>query len=127
MTIALGDLLATTISHEEEKQPPPPRYRAVPSAGGYGISEDNSIHTGICLEPIQDEECGYDPLQDMLENLGAESPILLPDEGLILGHIYEPRCINISRDWESGIVDDWDIGMYDVTESDDGDDSEEHF
>lgn len=126
MYMSLGDLLATTISHEEEEKRPTPRYKAVASGGGFGISEDGIVHSGICLEPIQNDEDGYDPLQDMIENLREESPILLPDDGLILGHIYEPRCINVSRDWESGIVDDWDIGMYDVTESD-GDDSEEHF
>jgi len=126
MTESLGDLLSTVISHEEETPRPTPRYKAVPSDGGFGISEDGIIHTGICLELIQNDEYGHDPLEEMIDNLRDEAPILLPDEGLILGHIYEPRCINISRDWESGIVDDWDVGMYDVTESD-GDDSEEHF
>jgi len=59
---------------------------------------------------------GYSVLDDQLENLGSEAIVHLPKDGLIEGRLYESRATNVSRDWETGYPDDWDVEIFEVTE-----------
>lgn len=121
----LEDLLGSPLD-KAQKALPNPRYRAQRSQGGFGIGEDNQLYTGLTLALIDpDDFQGSDLIEEEINNVGAEAHIILPDGGLIEGHIYEGIVVNLQRDWESGIVEDWDVKLIDVTESG-GDDSEEH-
>lgn len=111
----------------EQKALPSPFYRAQRAQGGFGIGEDNQLYTGLTLALVDPENFeGCDLIEEEINNVGAEAHILLPTDGLIEGHIYEGIVVNLQTDWETGTVDDWDVKLIDVTESD-GDDSEEHY
>ena len=53
----------------------------------------------------------FDPLQEEIDNMGIDFYIEFPEEGLIEGKYYKSIAINISTDWESGMADEWDIGI----------------
>lgn len=110
-----------------QKALPNPLYRAQRAQTGFGIGEDNQLYTGLTLALVDPENFqGCDLIEEEINNVGAEAHIILPEHGLVEGHIYEGIVVNLQTDWETGIVDDWDVKLIDVTESD-GDDSEEHF
>ena len=112
---------------DAKKTLPNPRYRAQRAQTGFGIGEDNQLYTGLTLALVDPENFqGCDFIEEEINNVGAEAHILLPEDGLVEGHIYEAYATNLQTDWETGMVDDWDIQLIDVTKSD-GDDSEEHF
>ncbi len=119
--------LGIRLNINEPEHVPNMQYRAQKSQGAFGVSDDNKLHTGLTLERIEQEgDNGCDIIDEEISNIGAEANIILPDGGLIEGHIYEAVAVNIKRDWETSCVDDWDVQILDVTDSDGGD-SEEHF
>lgn len=71
------------------------------------VSPNGEIITGVSLVPISD--CGYDCADEMIENTGDAHIIL--ESPPVIGQVYEPCVINIHRDWESGVIDDWDVIM----------------
>lgn len=54
--------------------------------------------------------CGI--VLDELKEFAAHGSIDLTD--IKHGRIYTPKVTNISRDWETGIIDDWDIEFVEV-------------
>ena len=56
--------------------------------------------------------CGFifDQLPDMID---SES-LIFPDEGIVTGKLYSIRVINESRDYESGMMDDWDFEIFEI-------------
>lgn len=86
-------------------------YRAVADSQALGLNSEGDLIAGLRLELAFTE--GYNLLNDHLDNLGDEatSSIFLPNEGLIAGQLYTPAVTNISRDWESGVIDAWDIAL----------------
>lgn len=80
---------------------------AVERCNETGLTINHEIVTGLKLVPITNG-CSYDPAADQIENLGQDASFALPTE-LSLDKVYEPRVVNVSRDWESGQVDDWDV------------------
>lgn len=122
----LSDFLVESLE-DAQKTLPNPLYRAQRAQTGFGIGEDNQLYTGLTLALVDPENFqGCDLIEEEINNVGAEAHFLLPEDGLIEGHLYEAIAVNLQRDWESGIIDGWDVKLIDVTESD-GDDSEEHF
>lgn len=63
------------------------------------------------------EECGYlqDELQERLSEYSNGWDIIICDNP-IDGKLYTPSVTNISRDWETGLVDDWDIEFTEYVE-----------
>lgn len=54
------------------------------------------------------EQCGY--LEEQLaENVGMDIPVLIDQEKE--GGVYQLGWTNLSTDFETGIVDDWDISF----------------
>ncbi len=122
------DKFGITLLGGGQETPYSPTYRAQKSQGCFGIDDDNNLHTGLTLTTFHPKEFlqENDLLGEEITNIGAEAHIILPDGGLIEGHIYEASAINISTDWETGVIDDYDIELIDITASE-GNDSEEHF
>ena len=88
-----------------------PLYRAEKSEFHGLLRETTGIVVGLTLVPIapKEPEDLYDILHEELDNTGGDIAILLPGEGLKLGGIYEVKVINVSKDWETGFVDDYDL------------------
>jgi hypothetical protein len=61
------------------------------------------------------QQC-YWMFEDLSEMSFNES-FILPKRGIQEGKLYSVRVTNISKDWESGIVDNWDLEVYEVDES----------
>ncbi len=129
----MGDSLLD-LYHEKEKSVYQPLYKAVPSTNskhGFGIGQDGLIYCGLVLVPVELNNDGlrkekyYDALADEIDNVGNEASFILPKKGLILDHLYKPRVINVSYDYETGYPDDWDVELIDVTDIAGGD-TEEH-
>ena len=58
------------------------------------------------------EKCGW-MLDELKELLYCDS-VIMPE--IEHGNLYSIRTINVSRDWETGYVDDYDIEIYEVEE-----------
>jgi hypothetical protein len=84
-------------------------YRAVECKGWWGIGDGIDFVTGITLERITPLP-EWDPIFDDLAEYGIEAPIHLPEEGLIVGKVYE-AVTTAYRDWETGIPDDYDTDL----------------
>ncbi len=84
--------------------------------GGSSYSEGRaSIIVGYELRATQGN--GYDLIDEEISNIGVETAIeslIFPDEGLIYGKKYQARATNLSRDWESGQIDDYNIELFEV-------------
>ena len=95
-------------------------YKAVRSEQVFGLSEDSTIVFGACLEPYL--MTGHCVLAEILEGVGGclvDCTITMPEGGLIVGRFYKAIAINISHDWESGVVDDYEVGFEEVKLTDD--------
>ncbi len=104
------DLTLLSPEPEETKQAV---YKAV-KTNDFGLHEDGVLVTGLMLKRHSMD--GYSVLDDQLETLGSEAIVHLPKDGLIEGRLYESRAVNLSHDWETGYVDDWEVGIFEVTE-----------
>ena len=95
-----------------EREPRPnsrPLYRAVICNDFWGVGDGVDFITGITLERIT-EEPEWDIIYDEIAEIGNEAPIYLPEGGLVVGQVYE-AVVTPYRDWETGIVDDYDIHL----------------
>lgn len=54
------------------------------------------------------EQCGS-LLDDLQEWVGNDTPPIMPDDPYSDGEYFRLAVTNINRDWESGMVDDWDL------------------
>lgn len=54
------------------------------------------------------KDCGY--LMDEIREAVCSHTLILPD--IEHGALYSVRLINLSKDWETGIVDSYDIEIY---------------
>lgn len=100
----------------EEKEEPTENiaiYKAV-KGDNYGVSENGEVYVGLKLE-YQPESVGYDPLKEQIECIGNEGSIIMPD-GIEEGKLYIVKICNISRDYESGVIDDWDVSLKKYTQ-----------
>lgn len=90
-------------------------YRAVLDPQGLGLNSEGDLITGLRLDLVFTE--GHNVLDQHLDDLGTEATasIYLPDGGLLPDQLYTPTVTNISRDWESGIIDQWDISLIPYT------------
>lgn len=89
-------------------------YRCERAEGkNYGINDDGVIITGLALVPYLSTL--FDYVEDDVSNLGSDASLIIPDE-VVEGVIYEAFMVNMSRDWESGHVEDWDIELKPVTD-----------
>jgi hypothetical protein len=64
------------------------------------------------------EECGWQwgfVFEDFIYSDGAFFECGIDLSNCEHGHYYKPKIINETKDWETGIVDDWDIGFEEVT------------
>ncbi len=83
-------------------------YKAVKSTEHYGISHNGLLVTGLFLE-VYAKGCGYDLLTEEIGNLGTDAIIHLPKGGLIEGNLYYAVGTELQRDWESGLIDYWEV------------------
>jgi hypothetical protein len=100
-----------TLTPAPEPVPDLAIYRAVADPQAFGMNDQGVLIAGLRLELVY--EAGYDALAEEFENAGMDATlrIHLPPEGLIADRLYTPQVINEQRDWESGIVDEWDIEL----------------
>lgn len=99
---------------EEKKEESEIVYKAIKTSE---ISTNNGLLiTGLTLIPITTNQDNYGILEEALDNLGVDAweIIQLPELGLKEGNYYEAVATNISRDWESGHVDDYDIKIVEI-------------
>lgn len=59
------------------------------------------------------EKCDW-LTDDANEQLGCRIPLEMPE--IIDGNMYQLKVTSYSRDWESGLVDDWEVGFVDYVE-----------
>lgn len=99
------------LAHERAEPRPKSRhlYRAVECKGWWGIGDGIDFVTGVTLERITPQP-DWDPIFDDLCEYGIEAPIHLPEEGLVVGKVYE-AVTTVYRDWETGIPDDYDTDL----------------
>lgn len=76
----------------------------------YGIDINNYFVAGVTLAPV-DPYFEFDPIHEELGAIGAEAAIFLPAGGLQAGKFYEAVYRNESRDWETGIINDYEIHL----------------
>lgn len=81
-----------------------------------GLTSDQTLAFGFTLETVYRR--GFDMLAEELAN-GWQGDcldrILLPEGGLILGKFYTAHAVNLSRDPETGQVEDWDTQLVEYT------------
>lgn len=113
MTLLSVELDDSTLSDDEPQWRV--LYKAVPSTKN-AITEDGEIVVGLVMECIS-EPGPHDIVDDMKQNLSNYSFIFqLKDDPVIkAGDIFVPRITNRSTDWESGIIDDWDVAFAQTT------------
>lgn len=90
---------------EQVDLPPRVLYHVVPTTS-VGLTVNNEIVTGLKIEAFT--EGGFSPAEEHISNLGNDADFIIPAD-LKVGDILESICTNLSRDWESGMVDDWDV------------------
>ena len=83
---------------------------------GFGVDDENQIVSGLTLEVIEGSY-DLDLLADEIREAKAEASLLLPADGLKEGALYSARVTNICRERESGIIDGWEIEIYEVEDS----------
>jgi len=64
------------------------------------------------------ERCGY-MMEELEEFLSNDYLPIIPTH-LENGQLYKLTVTNISKDWETGIVDDWDLEFIKYIEKEDG-------
>ena len=72
----------------------------------YGLNDKNEIIVGFKLVPI--ESASFDLVHETLVDIGAEAILIIPPikkEGMV----FTPCVVNERKDYELGIVDDYDI------------------
>lgn len=52
--------------------------------------------------------------KEEISNCGADGVYILPPEGLKKNSFYSSKCVNEMNDWETGIIDVWDVEIYKV-------------
>ena len=78
----------------------------------------NLIYGGLAFEPYF--TYGHDPLTQAFDDLGTyllEAGVEFPED-ISLGNLYRAEVGNVYTDWETGIVDDWDVVLHRITEGD---------
>jgi hypothetical protein len=80
-------------------------YRAIKS-DDYGIGGDSNVIYGMTLQFLDGD---YNPIDEDLSNAGHDAVIEFPPDGLEENQIYEVIYTNISTDYETGIIDGWDL------------------
>ncbi len=80
---------------------------------GFGIDDESQLVCGLTLE-IVEGTYDIDMLANEIREAGADASLLFPAGGLKEGALYSARATNITCDWESGIIDGWDIEIYEL-------------
>lgn len=80
----------------------------------FGMSINGNIIAGYELVSIQGS--GYDLISEEINNIGEtiNETLIIPKEGLIVGKNYRAITTNMSTDWETGVIDDYDIELIEV-------------
>ena len=84
-----------------------------PSGANFGISDDGVIISGLALVHYVSTE--FDFVDEDVSNLGAEASFII-SEALVEGGVYRATMTNLSRDWETGHVEDWSVQFDLVTD-----------
>lgn len=84
-----------------------------PTGAKFGISDDGVIISGLAL--VHYASTDFDFVGEDISNLGAEASFIIP-ETLIEGGVYRANMTNLSRDWETGHVEDWSVEFDLVTD-----------
>lgn len=85
---------------------------------GLRLLKKQSCHGKPCEsydgEHIESWRCDWSMLE-YLNDLISSGSVIMPD--IENGALYKVRTINQSRDWETGVLDSWDIEFYKVEEN----------
>jgi hypothetical protein len=55
-------------------------------------------------------------MEDELYERANDGDVILPKGGIKQGALYRIEIANVSKDWESGIIDEWDLKIVEVKE-----------
>ena len=58
-------------------------------------------------------------ISDQLPDMIDSKSLIFPKGGIISGKLYSIRVINESRDYESGMIDDWDFEIFEIKDKED--------
>lgn len=61
---------------------------------------------------------GFDFLEEDILQAGSDVSIILPKDEIVAGEILEAIIVNEMTDWETGIIDSWDIELVPCTHQD---------
>lgn len=103
----LSNLIVEKIEPQYIERTKTPVYFAK-GANEFGVDINNKFVAGVTLIPV-DDWYEWDPIQDEIDNVGAEGYIVLPPSGIHEGKFYVPTIQNESTDWETGYVDSWEV------------------
>ena len=103
----LSNLVVEKVEPENIEFTKTPVYFAKP-IDEFGVDINSKLVAGLTLVTV-DDWFVWDPIQEELENLGAEGCIVLPPGGIQEGKFYEPILRNVTTDWETGYTDGWEV------------------
>ena len=85
------------------------------SVNDYFVKERGEYTYSTRLRLLKSISCpGCSQCQWLLDDYGECGAMPILPEGLNHNAIVELRVTNLSRDWETGSVDDWDLGFVEV-------------
>ncbi len=104
----LGRPLATPSAEDQEHLA---IYEVMSAPGIFALTGDHQVVFGMRLECVYRR--GFDVLQDDISQAGADAVIglLAPETPMGLGDRYSVHAVNITRDFETNIIDGWDIQL----------------
>lgn len=86
----------------------------------WGMGINGGLIAGLTLNPLPEDDpegldpkYPLDPLSDEIGEAHTEAPIHLPEGGLVEGRVYT-LVYEAYTDWETGIVDDYDVYLVPV-------------
>lgn len=67
-------------------------------------------------ELVATQGVGYDLIYEEISNIGevCVESLIVPEGGLKVGSKYKAIVVNESKDWETGLLDDWDVELVEL-------------
>lgn len=54
---------------------------------------------------------GWDGLEDMHDNIGGEYDLIINLDEVSHNELYYVKAVDLSQDWETGLIDDWNLKL----------------
>jgi len=85
------------------------KYVAVQDTSAFGFNDDGQLIVGLRLIPLDSE--AHDVLADEYSNVGADMELIMPERPVVAGDVVKVQVCNLSKDWETGFVDSYDLRL----------------